>query len=306
MFSLLAVILIFIIVFGYSFRDILQKYTASRYSNHFEAGAIPAIFSCIGVLLLSKALINLWHPSYVNYYYSHFSFWDTIKNNKPNNIVIEITILIGIMKGIIVFLLNSGARNLDLSTVSGSSYLAFVSLGIGSLINHFIFGEKTLILPIVVIALCSLVFYIYGPGKKIIFDKKLKVLLSCIIGLSLLIVIDYIGIRASNWFVHLALSNIVAFLLFIALIKQKIIKNFSFLSDKMIILSGATYAFMDFMFVFSFSILGVSYAFLFGMLSYLPTMVLGSTKYKEGKWYVQTAFAVIAILCVYIIAFEPY
>lgn len=302
----LSVVLGSIVVVGFAMRDILQKHTAKAYSTSLEAGAIPAIFTTLAIFILAfsnSTLYNLWHPSVAIYDVSFISF-SNVLNNNSSTIVLYLALCIGVIKGIVVFTLNSGARSLDLSAVSGSAYLAFVSLAIGAGLNYIFFSEPILLFPMLITGIFALIFYLKGPGLKIIKDGKINILLLCIFSLALLMCIDYIGISASNWFVHLAISNISAFLLFLFLILYKKIPSFAFLSNPLIIISGLVYAFMEFVFVYSFSILGVSLAFLLGMSSYLPTMLYGSLRYGEGRWYSQALFASIAIFCIYLSAYK--
>lgn len=297
MFAVLSIL----VVVGFSMRDILQKHTAPHYQHHYEAGAIPAIFTFAGVLVMAYPLQNYWFPAQ-NQYIFWLSFYDTIIENHPSTIIVFWSLCVGLIKGFIVFLFNSGARNLDISSVSGGAYLAFISVGAGSLMNQFFFNENTRLVPILIIFASAFIFYLSGPGRKVLHDGKLKTLIFCTSGLATLICLDYIGIRASNWFFHLSLSNTAALIFFVILVKKGIIGSFQFLTHPLILLSGLIYVLMEFIFVFSFSILGVSYAFVLGMLSYLPTMVIGSLKYQEGKWYTQAAFAIIAVSCVYALA----
>jgi hypothetical protein len=295
-----------IIVIGFAFRDILQKHTAPHYYNHLQAGAIPAIFTSIAIMIVGlnvKSVKMLWHPSLISYNLDVLSL-SQILNTKSYDIYLWSALLVGIIKGIVVFTLNSGARSLDLSAVSGSAYLAFVSLAIGAGLNHIFFGEDILIFPMLITGIFAFIFYFNGPGNKIIKDGKFYTLILCISSLALLICIDYIGVASSNWFVHLSISNLTALLIFLIFIFNKKINNFTFLSNKLIILSGIVYAFMEFIFVYSFSTIGVSLAFLLGMSSYLPTMLYGSFKYGEGKWYMQSIFAIVAIFCIYLSAYK--
>jgi hypothetical protein len=150
-----------IIVIGFAFRDILQKHTAPHYYNHLQAGAIPAIFTSIAIMIVGlnvESVKMLWHPSLISYNLDVLSL-SQILNTKSYDIYLWGALFVGIIKGIVVFTLNSGARSLDLSAVSGSAYLAFVSLAIGAGLNHIFFGEDILIFPMLITGIFAFVFY---------------------------------------------------------------------------------------------------------------------------------------------------
>lgn len=297
--SSFSIILALWIVLGFSLRDILQKYSAKNYQNDYEAGSVFSIFMVIGILLSIYFLRGLLIP--INYKFS----LNFLTDNKTDEAIFYPMLIAGIIKGFVVFNFNSKARNLDLTAVSGATYLGFIAISFAGLINHFLFKEDINIIPILGLSIAALFFYLLGPGKKVINAGKFNILSKAILLFTCLIVLDYIGIRASNWYIHLIISNLTSFFIFLYIyIKMNIIKNLKFLNNKYILLSALLYVIMEFSFVYSFSVLGVSYAFLFGMLSYLPTMLYGSIKYNEGKWYVQALFCIIAIIFVYFIAFD--
>lgn len=205
-------------------------------------------------------------------------------------------ILLSFGKGAILSIGMFLSQKIRKESLSSAAFYAPIALGIAALTNHFFFGEDMKgiqIAAVVGLGILGATFFLYGHAKKLSKTAKICFGLSILTSLYC-ITSDQVVISASNWYVHVFLYFLGAFLISLTQIKEaNDIKVF--FTNKHTLISGFIIVASElFLLSTMVAVIPVSIAVFFMNLSLPVIMLLSAKRWNENRWQEQLAYGLLA------------
>ncbi|MHA1540093.1 MAG: hypothetical protein ACTSXQ_06430 [Alphaproteobacteria bacterium] len=209
-----------------------------------------------------------------------------------------IVIGLSLLKGVIFWYSAQEAQNIRKESVSSSVFFGPIGVGGAMVINNLFFGEGLSlfqILSILFISIVSLFFFSHGHAKTLTRGAK-KSFVFMVLFLVYFLVCDHIVISETNWYFHMVLTTIsFSIACFLNRVSREELK-ISLFNPKAII-AGISFGFGEFVLLLPMvTIIPVSIAGVFGLLSVPVVMLLSARVWKENKWQEQALFGGLIFL----------